>query len=99
MIELSTARTDYERVVADDDQRDEWRFTLQVFQPDVVADEHVDRARERLVERGKAGDLPLLGEVRLETVDEGPFGQTLHVGPFEGVERRVGRFCGGENRR
>lgn len=59
--------------------RSQWRWTMMIMQPEVVARDLVLSALEA-VRRKKA--LPALDELRLETFAEGLCAQVLHVGPF-----------------
>lgn len=48
--------------------------------------DELDAARTTLGEKGKEGDF---GAVRLETIEEGPCVQLLHVGPYEEEQRSI----------
>jgi len=57
----------------------DWDWTMMIRQPDVVTTELVDRLVEEVATR-KA--LPSARALRLETFEEGPAAQVLHVGPY-----------------
>lgn len=76
------------------EDKDAWKWTLMMMQPEWVNGELYERALAS-VERKK--DLPGLGGVRFEAFREGRAAQVLHVVPFaeEGPTiERVGRFIG-----
>jgi hypothetical protein len=56
-----------------------WSWTLLNLVPDWVSPELVESARAAAA----AGDAPLVGQVRLERLEEGRCLQTLHVGPYD----------------
>lgn len=60
-------------------EKEEWKWTLLIRQPDVATDELVRRAREQ-VEKKKR--LPHLANVRFESFEEGLCAQIMHIGPF-----------------
>jgi hypothetical protein len=59
--------------------KSDWDWTMMIRQPDVVTDDLVARLAEDVVSR-KA--LPAARSVRLQTFEEGPAAQLLHVGPY-----------------
>ncbi|WP_408898858.1 GyrI-like domain-containing protein [Nocardioides sp. R1-1] len=61
-------------------EKDAFRWTMLMMQPDWVSEAMLAEARSAL--RAKA-DLPALGDVRLEEYDEGRAVQLLHVGPYD----------------
>lgn len=60
-------------------RRDDWRWTAMVLQPPFVARETLETVR---VEVAQKKLLPGLARLRIETFEEGPCAQVLHVGPF-----------------
>jgi hypothetical protein len=56
-----------------------WKWTVMILQPDVVPEEIVHAA---IVEVQRKKALPGLSRLRLETFTEGKCAQVLHVGPF-----------------
>lgn len=58
----------------------EWRWKLMIRTPDFVGSAELKRAAETLRKRGKGDSV---GEVILETIEEGECVQMLHVGPYE----------------
>ncbi len=72
--------------------RDAWRWTSMISQPEWVSEERVENA---LASVGKKKGLPALRRVRFESFREGRAAQIMHVGPFseEGpTVERVDRF-------
>jgi len=59
---------------------DNWRYTLMILQPDVVTPDLFDQAVAAA--RVKRGDSPALSSLRLESFEEGPSLQVMHVGPY-----------------
>ena len=57
-----------------------WDWTLMILTPDWITPDHLEAARTTV--RAK-GDAPVVGEVRLERLDEGLCVQTLHVGSYD----------------
>jgi len=73
--------------------KDRWKWTLMIAQPDFVAAEQVAAARAEL-ERKK--NPPALSRLRFERFEEGRAAQILHVGPYsaEGATiERMQRFA------
>ncbi|CRK49292.1 conserved hypothetical protein [Rhodococcus sp. RD6.2] len=60
--------------------KSQWNWTLMIMTPDWITGAHVESARESVALKGTA---PVLGALRLETLDEGLCVQTLHVGPYD----------------
>lgn len=59
---------------------DQWCWTLLIRTPDFITREDLDRAAAALRSKGKA---ERVGDVRLDTLDEGRCAQMLHVGPYD----------------
>jgi len=60
-------------------ERDAWKWTAMIMQPDVIDAGAVEAATEAAA-RKKV--LPALAKVRFEAFEEGPAAQIMHVGPF-----------------
>ena len=56
-----------------------WKWTIMIMQPDFITSEIIEQAKE-LVARRKA--IPMLNNLRLESMEEGPCAQLLHIGPY-----------------
>lgn len=54
-----------------------WDWTAMILVPEWITDDQFDRAL------AAAADAPAIGELRLETLEEGTCVQTLHLGPFD----------------
>lgn len=59
--------------------RDEWKWTSMIMQPDWVTETMVERALEGATKKLEAAPPPTL---RLESLDEGKCVQILHIGPY-----------------
>lgn len=68
--------------------RQAWRWTMMILQPDCVSQAQLEQAMEEAARR-KA--LPGISRLRIERFEEGRCAQLLHVGPFTtegpGIER------------
>lgn len=73
----------------DPKRKDEFRWTAMIAQPEVVTDDLLAAAREKV---RKKKELPALDRVRLETYDEGRSVQTLHVGSYEDEHPTIQRL-------
>jgi len=60
-------------------RKDEWSWTMMILQPDWITKGMVDAAAAKA--RAKLGEPP--ASLRLETLDEGPCVQTMHVGSYD----------------
>ncbi len=60
-------------------ERDRWKWTAMIMQPEMVTAEHVKRARGALRRKKDHPDLP---KVRFERYDEGLSAQVMHIGPY-----------------
>lgn len=60
--------------------KDQWNWKLMIRTPDFITDGQLVKAIETLQAKGKEAEV---GEVRLETIDEGRCVQMLHVGPYD----------------
>jgi len=70
---------------------DNWRYTLMILQPDVVTPDLFDQAV--VAARAKRGDSPALSKLRLESFEEGPCIQVMHIGPYATEPATMGRMA------
>jgi hypothetical protein len=63
----------------DADNKDAWKWTLMVMQPEIITEE---RVAEACVQVEKKKGLPALRKMRFERFSEGVSAQIMHVGPF-----------------
>jgi len=61
-----------------EDDKDSWKWTMMIMQPDIVTEEHFKQALEDV----KKKDPPSLSKVRYDNYDEGTSAQILHMGPY-----------------
>ena len=61
------------------DNKENWKWTLMIMQPELVKKEIVATAIEEVRKKKKPVALPL---VRFESFVEGKVGQIMHIGPF-----------------
>jgi hypothetical protein len=66
--------------------KESWRWQMLIRTPAFVSEAERERAIGVLREKGKA---PNAGDVRFETIDEGPCVQMLHVGPYERISETI----------
>jgi hypothetical protein len=59
--------------------RNKWKWTLMILQPDLVTPSLVEEARKQL---SLKKEVPMLQNVRLEKMAEGTCAQILHIGPY-----------------
>lgn len=59
--------------------KDAWKWTLMIMQPEFITPEMVEAATEAVARKKKPVSLPL---VRFESFREGKAAQIVHVGPF-----------------
>lgn len=59
--------------------KENWKWTLMIRQPDFVTGEHIKTAKQELLQKKS---LPHAGQLRLESFREGLAAQLLHIGPF-----------------
>lgn len=60
--------------------KDQWHWKLLIRTPEFITKKDLEKAAAALVKRGKGANVE---RVQLETLDEGPCVQMLHVGPYE----------------
>ncbi len=61
------------------ENKDGWKWTLMIMQPDFVTKEMVQEAMEQVKVKKNPVSLPL---VRFESFEEGKVAQIMHIGPF-----------------
>lgn len=59
--------------------KDQWKWTVMIMQPDWITAEHVSEIRDKVAAQD---DLPALDKLRLETYHEGRAVQIMHIGPY-----------------
>ena len=62
------------------DNKDIWKWTAMIMQPEWVTENLVEEARRQTAEK-KA--LPVIHQIRFQALKEGKAAQCLHVGPYE----------------
>ncbi len=71
------------------ENKDIWKFTYMIMQPEYVSGDLVDKALKE-VERKK--NPPALSRVRFESLNEGPSAQIMHPGPFSAEGPTIDRL-------
>jgi len=61
------------------DNKDDWKWTMMIMQPDLITADLVDKA---IAEVKRKKQLSALSKIRFETYSEGVCAQLLHIGPF-----------------
>lgn len=72
-----------------DANREDWRWTMMIMQPDELAAESFARA---LATARQKKDLPNLDQVRLECLAEDTAVQIMHIGPFADEEQTLAKM-------
>jgi hypothetical protein len=60
--------------------KDNWDYTLMILVPDLITPDDFEQALTQL--RQKKGDQPGFNRLRLDTFEEGPCVQVMHIGPY-----------------
>ena len=60
--------------------KDNWDYTLMILVPDLITSALFDEALAQM--RVKKGELPGFARLRLDSFEEGPCVQTMHLGPY-----------------
>ena len=60
--------------------KDNWDYTLMILVPELVTQDSFEEALTQV--RKKKGDLPGFSRLRLDSFEEGPCVQTMHIGPY-----------------
>jgi len=68
---------------------DQWRWKLLIRVPGFIDETDLAKAAEALAAKGKP---PAFKQVRIETLEEGPCVQVLHVGPYSDEGKTVARM-------
>ena len=71
------------------DNKDIWKWTSMIMQPEYVTDETVAAAREEVKAKKNP---PRLEKVRLESYHEGLCGQLMHTGPYADEGPNIARL-------
>ncbi len=61
------------------ENKENWKWTLMIMQPEFVTNELVEEATEQVKQKKNPVALP---KVRFESFDEGKAAQIMHIGPF-----------------
>ena len=61
------------------ENKDNWKWTLMIMQPELITKETVEKATEEVRKKKNPFALPL---VRFESFKEGKAAQIMHIGPF-----------------
>ena len=88
--------------------RDKWKWTMMIMQPDWITQEIINKAIEKTIKK-KPELKNAISKLRLEKYEEGKAAQIMHLGPFseEGptiskihkfIEEQRGRFDGLKNK-
>jgi len=64
------------------ENKDGWKWTLMIMQPELVTKEMVQEAIEQVRAKKNPISLPLVPLVRFESFEEGKVAQIMHIGPF-----------------
>ena len=70
--------------------KDNWFYTLMIFQPDVITMDVFAEGLEQV--RKKKGDSPMLAKLRLDHFTEGLCVQMMHIGPYAAEPATVERM-------
>jgi hypothetical protein len=60
--------------------KDNWDYTLMILVPELITPADFEEALAQM--RKKKGDLPGYARLRLDSFEEGPCVQTMHIGPY-----------------
>ena len=60
--------------------KDNWDYTLMILVPEIITPTIFEEALEQM--RNKKGDQPGYARLRLDSFEEGPCVQTMHIGPY-----------------
>jgi len=71
--------------------RSEWHYRLLIRIPDFVEPQHISEVIEEGV---KTKNMPMMAEIGLFVMSEGPCVQMLHTGPFLTEHQTLARICG-----
>ena len=71
------------------DNKDIWKWSAMIMQPDIVTQEIVN---ESIKEVSEKKDLPALPKVRFENATDGLAAQILHIGPYSEEEPTIEKW-------
>ena len=60
--------------------KDNWDYTLMILAPEIITPAIFEKALAQM--RAKKGDQPGYARLRLDSYEEGPCVQTMHIGPY-----------------
>ena len=73
------------------DQRDNWRWTMMIRQPEWVTAELIEAARAQVIKKG--GDAaPQAAKARFEELNERLAAQIMHIGPYDAEPPVIARL-------
>jgi len=67
-------------------QKDKWKWTAMILQPDFVDDDLTEKTRKEVM---KKKDNPVLNKMRLERFHEGKSAQIMHIGSWSAEEPTI----------
>jgi hypothetical protein len=70
--------------------KDNWDYTLMILIPELITQADFEEALAQL--RKKKGDQPGFARLRLDSFEEGPCVQTMHIGPYATELETLGRM-------
>lgn len=70
-------------------QRENWRWTMMIMQPEFITLQHVAQAMEQAALKK---DLPAISQLRFEPFDEGLSAQVMHLGPYADEAPTIARL-------
>lgn len=72
-----------------EDNKDTWKWTSMILQPDFVTKEMVENTRVAIAKKKSLEALPL---VRFEPLTEGKCAQLMHIGPYSEEEENINKI-------
>ena len=72
------------------DVKDNWDYTIMILVPEIITPAVFDEALAQM--RKKKGDLPGYARLRLDSFEEGPCVQTMHIGPYATELETLGKM-------
>ena len=67
-------------------RKEDWKWTLMIMQPEFVTASIIEQAKAQVA---KNKDLPMLGQLRMESMEEGLCAQILHIGPYSAETENI----------
>lgn len=71
------------------DQKEDWKWTMMLMQPEYVTSERFEQARQQVEEKKPS---PALARVRLASFHEGLSAQIMHLGPYSAEGPTIARL-------